>query len=52
MIDLFAVVSGWVGLAISDFVSVTLLRMFRLVRVVRALRVLISVPDPRPRTII
>ncbi|CAK9115483.1 Sodium channel protein type 4 subunit alpha A (Voltage-gated sodium channel subunit alpha Nav1.4a) [Durusdinium trenchii] len=45
MIDLFAVVSGWVGLAISDFVSVTLLRMFRLVRVVRALRVLISVPE-------
>ncbi|CAJ1362216.1 unnamed protein product [Effrenium voratum] len=45
IIDLFTVVSGWLGLLVADFISVTLLRMFRLVRVVRAVRVLISVPE-------
>ena len=44
-IDLFTVLSGWVGLAAANAVNVTLLRMFRLVRVVRALRFLISVPE-------
>lgn len=46
LIDLFTVLSGWVGLAASNAgIPVTLLRMFRLVRVVRALRFLISVPE-------
>eukprot|EP00438_Fugacium_kawagutii_P017675 Skav211272 [mRNA] locus=scaffold2429:31143:33260:+ [translate_table: standard] len=44
IIDLFTVVSGWLGLA-ANGLNVTLLRMFRLVRVLRALRVLISVPE-------
>ena len=44
-IDLFTVVTGWFGFSVSGLVNVTLLRMFRLVRVARAVRVLISVPE-------
>jgi len=45
MIDLLTVILGWGGTLLEGMVNVSLLRMCRVVRLARAARVLISIPE-------
>lgn len=45
MIDLMTVILGWGGTLLEGMVNVSLLRMCRVVRLARAARVLISIPE-------
>ena len=48
LIDFVIVVFGWLDYALADTLSINLLRMSRLIRVARAVRLLISIPESRP----
>lgn len=45
VIDLFIVVVGWFGMALTEMVNLNVLRVFRVLRLLRAGRLLISVPE-------
>lgn len=45
MIDLLTVLAGWFSFALASVVNLSVLKLSRLVRVVRAVRVFISVPE-------
>lgn len=44
-LDLAVVILGWVGMAITEFVNLNVLRIFRVIRLLRAGRLLIVVPE-------
>ncbi|CAK9023920.1 Voltage-dependent calcium channel type D subunit alpha-1 (DmCa1D) [Durusdinium trenchii] len=45
LIDLFIVLIGWAGMALTEMVNLNVLRIFRVIRLLRAGRLLISVPE-------
>ncbi|CAE7884294.1 Scn8a [Symbiodinium sp. KB8] len=45
MIDLVTVLLGWVSMVLASVVNLSILRLSRLIRVLRAIRVFISIPE-------
>ena len=45
LVDLVTVILGWLSVLLADMVNLSLLRLFRLVRVLKATRVFISIPE-------